>query len=195
MSRRRADKSIHFGQDIKSIDHYGLFLKATSALVGPADGVPIRFPERRTDHECELAVVIGAPGSDIPAARALDHVAGYAIGLDMTVRGTEDRSFRKSIDGYAVLGPWLVTAEAIAKPDALDLALAVNGETRQRSNTGHLILGVADLIAYASRFYTLLPGDVIMTGTPDGVGPVLPGDVMTAEIAGIGRMTVATRAA
>ena len=94
----------------------GMFLKANSALVGPSEGIPIRFPERRNDHEVELVMVIGRTGSDIPQAEALDYVAGYCLGIDMTVRGREDRSFRKSVDGYAVLGPWMVTADEIADP-------------------------------------------------------------------------------
>ena len=113
----------------------------------------------------------------------------------MTVRGTELPSFRKSIDSYAVLGPWLVTKDEIADPDALDFALWVNGELRQKSNTRHLVYGVARLIEYASSFYTLYPGDVIFTGTPAGVSPVKPGDVMRIEMQAIGTMTVAVRAA
>src|SRR5579862_28013 len=156
----------------------GMFLKANSALVGPSEGIPIRFPDRRNDHEVELVMVIGKTGSDIPQARALDYVAGYCLGLDMTVRGGEDRSFRKSIDGYAVLGPWMVTADEIADPDTLPLSLTVNGETRQNSNINMLIYDCRRLIEFASSFYTLYPGDLIYTGTPEGVGPVKPGDII-----------------
>ncbi len=194
LDEARADAAIHHGAELKTIDHYGLFLKANSALVGPGEGIRLRFPERRNDHEVELAAVIGREGSDIAAERALDHVVGYAIGLDMTVRGPEDRSLRKSIDSYAVLGPWLVTADEIADPGTLDLELTLNGEVRQRSNTRHLIFDVPKLIAYASAAYTLYPGDIIMTGTPEGVGPVAAGDVIEAEIEGIGAMTVEVRA-
>ena len=138
-------------QSVK-IGEAGMFLKANSALVGPAEGIALRFPERRNDHEAELVMVIGKPGSDIPRARALDHVAGYCLGLDMTVRGREDRSFRKSIDSYAVLGPWMVTADEIADPDALPLSLTVNGETRQNSNTDMLIYDCRRLIEFALVF-------------------------------------------
>lgn len=193
LDEARADAAIHHGAELKTIDRYGLFLKANSALIGPGEGIRLGFPERRNDHEVELAVVIGRQGRDIARARALDHVVGYAIGLDMTVRGPEDRSLRKSIDSYAVLGPWLVTADEIADPGTLDLELTLNGELRQRSNTRHLIFDVPKLIAYASAAYTLYPGDVIMTGTPEGVGPVVAGDVIEAEIEGIGRMTVEVR--
>lgn len=171
----------------------GPFLKANSSLVGPSEGVALRFTDRRNDHEVELAVVIGKAGSNIPAARALEHVAGYAIGLDMTVRGTEDRSVRKSVDSYSVLGPWLVTADEIADPNALDLSITVNNEPRQKSNTRFLILNVQQCIEFFSSYYTLLPGDVIFSGTPEGVGPVKAGDLMIAEVEKIGRMEVRVR--
>jgi len=193
LDEARADAEINLGRDIKTIDHYGLFLKSNTSLVGPGEGVPVRFPDRRNDHEVELVVIIGDGGSDIAEADAMAHVAGYAVGLDMSVRGTEDRSLRKSLDGFSVLGPWLVTADEVSQPGNLDLDVAVNGEVRQASNTRHLIFDIPRLIAYASTFYTLYPGDLIMTGTPEGVGPVVPGDVMTARIDGIGEMTVAVR--
>jgi 2-keto-4-pentenoate hydratase/2-oxohepta-3-ene-1,7-dioic acid hydratase in catechol pathway len=171
----------------------GPFLKANSSLVGPSEGVALRFADRRNDHEVELAVIIGKTGSAIPAARALDYVAGYAIGLDMTVRGTEDRSVRKSIDSYSVLGPWLVTADEIADPNNLDLWITVNNEPRQKSNTRMLILNVQQCIEFFSSYYTLLPGDIIMSGTPEGVGPVKNGDLMIAEVEKVGRMEVRVR--
>ena len=154
----------------------GLFLKANSALVGPSEGIAIRFPDQRNDHEAELVVVIGKQGSDIPQDKALDYITGYSLGLDMTVRGGADRSFRKSPDGYAPLGPWLVTADEIPDPDALPIELSVNGEVKQKSDTSQLIYGVKRLIEFASSYYTLYPGDLIYTGTPDGVGPVKAGD-------------------
>ena len=191
----KKDQGIAHGRVIKTIGDWGLFLKANSSLVGPSEGVALRFPDRRNDHEVELAVIVGKPGSNIARADARRHIAGYAIGLDMTVRGPELPSFRKSIDSYAVLGPWLVTAEEIADPNDLDFTIKVNGETKQASNTKHLDFDVFRLIEFASAFYTLLPGDIIMTGTPAGVGPVQPGDVMHAEIAGIGAMDITVRAA
>ena len=180
---------------LQSIHTIGLFLKASSSLVGCGEGIAIGKPERRNDHEVELAVVIGRPGSNIPASQALDYIAGYAIGLDITIRGTEDRSFRKSPDTYSVLGPWLVTPDEIPNPNELDLSITVNGELRQSSNTSNMILSVAELIELASSFYSLHPGDIIMTGTPEGVGQIVPGDVIVAAVEKIGTMQVKVRAA
>jgi 2,4-diketo-3-deoxy-L-fuconate hydrolase len=179
-------------KDIKTIEEYGLFLK-TNVLVGPSEGVALLFPERRNDHEVEVAMIIGKQGKNISKEDALSYVAGYSIGLDMTVRGTEDRSLRKAIDSYAVLGPWMATADEIADPDALEFSIHVGDELRQKSNTEKLIFSCVDLIAYASIFYTLYPGDVIMTGTPEGVGPVADGDVMHCWAQSIGEMHVPVR--
>jgi 2-keto-4-pentenoate hydratase/2-oxohepta-3-ene-1,7-dioic acid hydratase in catechol pathway len=172
------------------VDKLGLFLKATTSLVGAGEGLRLIDPERRTDHEVELAVVIGREARDVSVEHALDVVAGYCIALDMTVRGTEDRSMRKSADTYTVLGPWLVSAEDVPAPGELDLSIKVGDAVRQESNTRLLTVGVAELIALASRWYTLHPGDLLLTGTPDGVGPVSSGDVMTSSIDGIGEMRV-----
>lgn len=185
-----ADRDINHGKTFTSLDQYGLFIKANSALIGPSDEVQLRFDDRRNDHEVELAVIIGREARFVPRERALDHVLGYCIGLDMTVRGPEFPGFRKSLDTFAVLGPWLVTRDEIADPNDLALSIRVNGETRQESRTSYLIFDVQKLIEYASRFYTLHPGDVIMTGTPEGVSQVNPGDVMDASIEKIGSMQV-----
>jgi 2-keto-4-pentenoate hydratase/2-oxohepta-3-ene-1,7-dioic acid hydratase in catechol pathway len=191
----REDKQLHHDNQVAPIHQAGLFLKATSSLVGPGAGIALRKLDRRNDHEVELAVVIGKKGNNIPRCDALDHVAGYAIGLDITIRGPEERSLRKSPDSYAVLGPWLVTPDEIPNPGNLDLRISVNGEERQSSNTKFLILGVAELIEYASSFYTLFPGDVMITGTPEGVSPIQPGDVISAYVEHIGTMEVRVRAA
>jgi 2-keto-4-pentenoate hydratase/2-oxohepta-3-ene-1,7-dioic acid hydratase in catechol pathway len=108
----------------------------------------------------------------------------------MTIRGPEERSFRKSPDSYCVLGPWLATPDEVGDPGKLGLSIHVNGEPRQDAHTSDLILGVGELIAWASSFYTLHPGDVILTGTPQGVGPVKPGDTLLARIERIGSMQV-----
>jgi 2,4-diketo-3-deoxy-L-fuconate hydrolase len=185
-----ADPATFAREHVRKIHETGLFLKATSAIVGPSAGVRLRKTERRTDHEIELAVVIGRRADRVPRAEALGYVAGYCIGLDITLRGPEERSLRKSIDSYCVLGPCLVTADEIPDPGSLTLELHVNGEPRQSANTRDLIIDVPGLIELASSFYTLHPGDVILTGTPEGVAPIVPGDVMTARIERIGSMQV-----
>jgi 2-keto-4-pentenoate hydratase/2-oxohepta-3-ene-1,7-dioic acid hydratase in catechol pathway len=176
------------------IGEQGIFLKANSAIVGASEGIPIRFPDRSNEHELEIVIIIGKRGSDIPKEKALDHVAGYCLGLDMTVRGPEDRSFRKSIDGYAPLGPWMVTADEIKNPNDLTATLHVNDELRQTAMTRDLIYNVERLIEFASSFYTLNPGDVYFTGSPAGVGPVKPGDVLRATCDAIGEMQIKVRA-
>jgi 2-keto-4-pentenoate hydratase/2-oxohepta-3-ene-1,7-dioic acid hydratase in catechol pathway len=185
-----ADKGIHHGNLIGEIHKVGMFLKASSALVGPGEGVKLVHTDRRNDHEVELAVVIGKKAKQVSKEQAMDHVAGYCIGLDMTIRGPEERSLRKSADSYAVLGPWLVTRDEIPDPGQLSVKISVNGQVKQDAHTSDLILSVAQLIEWGSTFYTLHPGDVIFTGTPQGVGPVKPGDVMLAEVERIGAMRV-----
>ncbi len=177
------------------IEKAGIFQKSNTSLVGPSEGIPMRFPDRRNDHEVELVVVIGKQGSDIPRAKAYEHVAGYCLGLDMTARGQEDRSFRKSIDGYSVLGPWMVTADEIPNPADVPLTLHVNDEKRQVSNTSFLIFDIPRLIEFASQFYTLYPGDIYYTGTPEGVGPVKPGDWIRCRSApALGELRIQVRA-
>ena len=174
----------------KGIGEWGLFLKANSSLIGFGEEIKLRWPERRNDHEVELALVIGKRGNGIPKERALDYVCAYSIGLDMTVRGPELQCFRKSIDTYSVLGPWLVTADEIADPNKLDLSIKVNGEVKQNSNTKYLVYNVERLIEFGSAMYTLYPGDIIMTGTPAGVGPVKPGDSLRAYVQGVGEAEI-----
>ena len=131
-----ADTGISQGLPRRKMEDQGLFLKANSALIGPGEGVAIRFSERRTDHEAELGVIIGRKGSNIEYDDALSYVAGYAIAMDMVVRGKEDRSFRKSVDTYAVLGPWMVTADEISDPGNLDFSLSIDNEIRQKNKCG-----------------------------------------------------------
>jgi 2,4-diketo-3-deoxy-L-fuconate hydrolase len=172
----------------------GLLFKMTSAAAGASDGVTLRWPERVTFHEMELAIIIGKEGTEIPAAQALDYVAGYAIGLDMTLQGKEFPSFGKSFDTYGVIGPWMVTADEIPDPSTLSFVLKVNDEVRQRDSIGRLVLDVAMLIEHAASVMTLHPGDVIFSGTPPkSIGPVRPGDVMHAQMDCIGEMSVAVR--
>ena len=191
----QADKEIpRSSVERGGIGDQGIFLKANSALVGPSEGIQLRFPDRRNDQEVEFVIIIGKQGSDISKDDALDYIAGYTLGLDMSLRGTEDRSFRKSIDGYAPLGPWMVTADEIADPDDVRFKGFVNGDLRQDAHTKDLIYGIRRLIEFASSFYTIYPGDVYFTGSPAGVGRVKPGDVIHAECDLIGAMDVPVRA-
>ena len=193
LSEATGQAELHHGNKILTIHKAGLFLKATSSLRGSSHGVFLEHPDRRNDHEVELVAIIGKAGRNVPKEKALEHVAGYCIGLDMTVRGPEDRSMRKSVDTFSIAGPWMVTSDEIPDPDSLDLSLTVNGEERQRANTRDLILKTAELIAFATAFYSIEPGDMLFTGTPAGVGPVIAGDKIHAEIASIGVMDVGVR--
>jgi 2,4-diketo-3-deoxy-L-fuconate hydrolase len=186
------------GQDEAAIANamsIGLFLKANGSLSGPSDGIALRMTERQIDHEVELGVVIGKEGRDIRRGDALTHVAGYAVALDITPHGKEERSLRKSCETYTVLGPWLVTADEIPNPANLKLQLDVNGQRRQEGNTNQMIRDVAGMIEYASSFYTLYPGDIFLSGTPAGVGPMQPGDEIVATIEKVGSMRVRVHSA
>jgi 2-keto-4-pentenoate hydratase/2-oxohepta-3-ene-1,7-dioic acid hydratase in catechol pathway len=145
-------------------------------------------------HEAELVVVIGAGGKDISPDEAPGHILGYTIGLDITVRGAADRSRRKSYDTFAPLGPWITTADEAGDPAGLEIDLIRNGnDHRQRSRTRDMITPVPEIVSYASKMMTLLPGDLIFTGAPPGVGPVHPGDVLETRISRIGSMTIGVR--
>ena len=186
------------GQDEAAVANalsLGLFLKANGSLAGASEGVALRMRERQIDYEVELGVVIGKKASNVKREDALSYVGGYAVALDITPHGKEERSLRKSCETYTILGPWLVTADDIPEPGNLDLELDVNGERRQQGNTRQMIRDVPGLIEYASSFYTLHPGDIFLSGTPAGVGPLKPGDELVATIEKIGTMKVSVRAA
>jgi 2,4-didehydro-3-deoxy-L-rhamnonate hydrolase len=190
------DPAIHHGVHNKQleglerpVEKLGLFLKATSSLAGPSDGITLSWPDRRSDYEAELVVVIGKTARHVSAEDAMSHIAGYCVGLDISVRGAEERSFRKSADTYTVIGPWLTTSDEIEDPERLGLWLSLNGTTRQHSSTAAMTVGIPRLIEIASAAYTLHPGDLLMTGTPEGVGPLAPGDIIVAGCEGLGEMT------
>jgi 2,4-diketo-3-deoxy-L-fuconate hydrolase len=187
------DAGVHRAQlvDMEApTEKLGLFLKANSSLVGPSEGIVVPPHVTRLDYEVELAVVIGRRARNVQKSHALSYIAGYCIGLDMTIRGIADRSFRKSGDTFTVLGPWLVTADDIQNPADLQLSLKVNSELRQRSSTAAMTVGIERIIELASANYTLYPGDVLLTGTPEGIGPVSDGDTIVAHCQGIGEMRV-----
>jgi 2-keto-4-pentenoate hydratase/2-oxohepta-3-ene-1,7-dioic acid hydratase in catechol pathway len=176
-----------------------LFCKATTALVGPNDPLVIPRGAHKVDWEVELAVVIGARTRYVPVEQAYEHVAGYALHNDYSERAFQlERGGQwvkgKSADTFAPLGPFLATRDELPDPHRLGMWLTVNGQDRQRSSTANMVFGVAQLVSYVSEFMTLLPGDVISTGTPAGVGfcmkPVpqylKPGDVVELGIDGLG---------
>jgi 2-keto-4-pentenoate hydratase/2-oxohepta-3-ene-1,7-dioic acid hydratase in catechol pathway len=178
-----------------AVDGLGVFLKAPSSLIGDGGTVRLPYTDRRFDQEGELAVIIGRTASHVPAGAALDYVAGYSCLLDMTMRGGEDRSIRKSFDTFTPLGPYLVTPEEAGPVEELELHTWVGGELRQRADLSDLIWNVPRLIEYASSAMVLHPGDVIATGTPAGVGQVFDGQQVTVEITRLGRLTVSVSSA
>jgi 2-keto-4-pentenoate hydratase/2-oxohepta-3-ene-1,7-dioic acid hydratase in catechol pathway len=173
-----------------SIKDKGYFLKAPSSVVGPNDGVTLPFDDRRVDHEIELAFVMADDVKNIDAEGAWDHVFGYTILLDISVRGDQDRSNRKSYNTFTVIGPCIATPDEVGDPQDLEMELKLNGETRQRENTGDMVYTCADIVQYASLSTTIEAGDVITTGTPEGVSALSDGDTIDAEIENIGSMTV-----
>lgn len=177
-------------------DVNGFFLKANSSLCGPNDPIMLpNLPGREIHHECELGIVIGRRGKNIARKDALDYIFGYACLIDMVVRGKEERVMRKSWDTFCPFGPWIVTADEVPNPSNLQAKLWVNGELRQNANTKDLILDIPGMIELASRVATLEPGDIIATGTPEGVGPVVPGDEVRIEIEHVGSMRLTAKAA
>ena len=169
----------------------GYFLKSNSSLSGASDAIELpALTGREIHHECEIALVIGKQCRDVPVDQAMQHVFGFACLLDMTVRGKEERVFRKSYDTFTPVGPWIVTADEVPDVGNIDMKLWVNDELRQAANTRDLIVDMPSMVSIASSASTLYPGDLIATGTPAGVGPVRDGDVVTIEVAHVGRMSV-----
>ncbi|MBV6811246.1 fumarylacetoacetate hydrolase family protein [Xanthomonas campestris pv. pennamericanum] len=192
-----ADHAAESGMEVPKMPI--LFMKATTAVCGPNDTVIIPRGSVKSDWEVELGVVIGDVARDVSVEQALNHVAGYAVINDLS-----EREFQlehggqwvkgKSADTFGPIGPWLVTRDEIADPQSLSMWLEVNGHRYQNGSTRTMVFGVAELVSHISRYMTLMPGDVISTGTPPGVGlgqkpPVYlkPGDVMELEIEGLGR--------
>jgi 2-keto-4-pentenoate hydratase/2-oxohepta-3-ene-1,7-dioic acid hydratase in catechol pathway len=179
------------------IDALGIFLKASSSVLPHQGTIRLPYTDRRFDQEGELALVIGRPGRHIPVEHALSHVAGYTCLLDITMRGGEDRSTRKSFDTFTPVGPYLVTPDEVGPLETLTLRTWVGDELRQDAHIRDLIWHVPRLIAYASSVMTLKAGDIITTGTPAGVGTIADGDRIAVDIDRVGRLeaTVSTDAA
>jgi len=171
-----------------------ILLKAPSSIVGPAEAIVLPPTDRPVHHEPELALVVGRRARNVPVDEALAIVFGWTTLLDITVRGDGDRSRRKSYDTFAPLGPAIVTADEVPDPQRLAIRLWVNGRLRQDATTADMTFGIAQIIAYASSVMTLHPGDVIATGTPEGVAPIVAGDTVSIEIERVGRMDIPVRA-
>ncbi len=164
----------------------GFFLKAPSSLLDPGGTIQLPYHDRRFDQEGELALVIGRTARHVSEHDALSYVFGYTGLLDITMRGGEDRSTRKSFETFTPMGPVLVTADEFGDPGDVELRCWVSGNLRQHATTRDLIWDVARLVSYASSVTTLYPGDVISTGTPAGVGPITAGDTIRLELSRLG---------
>jgi 2-keto-4-pentenoate hydratase/2-oxohepta-3-ene-1,7-dioic acid hydratase in catechol pathway len=188
------------GREAKIPEVPVFFSKTPTAVTGPYDDVPWdRSATGQVDYEAELGVIIGIGGKNIPRTRALGHVFGYTVVNDVSARDVQLKHMQwhkgKSLDGFCPMGPWVVTADAFGDPQAKRISLRLNGETRQNANTRDMIFPVAVCIEWLSRGMTLEPGDVIATGTPEGVGLgrtppeyMKDGDVFETDIEGIGVM-------
>jgi len=184
-----ADHQAEMNEDYH-IDSLGVFLKAPTSVIGHSGVVRLPYTDRRFDQEGELAVVIGSEASHVSPTDALSHVAGYTLLLDMTMRGGEDRSTRKSFDSFTPVGPWFVTPDEAGEPSAMRLRTWVSGVLRQDADVSELIWGIPELIAYASSVMVLQPGDILTSGTPAGIGEVRDGDDIAVEVSGLGKLEV-----
>lgn len=173
-----------------TIEELKLFLKSPESLSGPMDPIEIPFKDRRTDHEAELGYVVGKKAKNVKAEDAKNYIFGYFALLDISIRGGEERTWRKSFDTFTPIGPWIVTADEISDPNDLAMKLWVNDELRQDGSTKHLIYDCYKCFEASTDNMTLLPGDIIATGTPEGVGPIEAGDKVKIEIEEIGEFTV-----
>ncbi|MCX7158137.1 MAG: fumarylacetoacetate hydrolase family protein [Proteobacteria bacterium] len=180
----------------RTAEQQGFFMKSTASLVGAGGAIELpRGSTRRFDHESELAVIIGKRARNVPRAEAMDYVFGYSCLMDITMRiepgvAEEERVTRKSFETFTPLGPWIVTADEVADPHALRNQLWVNGVSKQDANTRDMIVNIPTLIELISSVMTLNPGDVIASGTPEGVGPIVPGDSIRIGIESVGEMTL-----
>jgi 2-keto-4-pentenoate hydratase/2-oxohepta-3-ene-1,7-dioic acid hydratase in catechol pathway len=167
-----------------------IFLKPSTAVIGPGDAIRLPSGIGRIDYESEVAVVVGRRATRVPRERALEHVLGYTCANDVTARDLQNKGYQyshvKGFDTFAAIGPSIAIG---LDPTAIAVQGWLNGQLKQNSTTAQLIFSVADLIAYVSGIMTLLPGDIISTGTPSGIGPLAAGDVFTVKVAGVGELT------
>lgn len=179
--------------------HPVIFAKFANTIIGPDDDIPHYPISNQLDYEAEFTFVVGKQARNVSEEEALDYVAGYTITNDVTYRDIQRRTLQwlqgKTVDGSAPMGPYLVTADELQDPAGLDVVLKVNGEVRQKTNTANLVFSVQRLVAFLSNLMTLEPGDVVLTGTPGGVGVAMnppqflkDGDIVTIEIDKIGAL-------
>lgn len=182
------DHAAEFGNPVP--DEPLIFLKPSTAVIGPDAAIVYPAMSRRVDYEAELAVVMGKTARHVQEASYRDYVLGYTAFNDVTARDLQKKDGQftrsKSFDTFAPLGPWIETE--IGDPDRLTVEAYLNGDPRQHSHTGNMVFGVAALVSFISRVMTLLPGDIIATGTPSGIGPMRPGDVVEIRVEGIGAL-------
>ena len=177
-----------------------IFMKPASSVIGEGEQIVIPPYSSDCDHEAELALLIGTGGRDIAADRAMRHIAGFGVAIDLTLRDVQNEQKKKGLpweiakgfDTACPLSPF-VPAAAVADPHNLRITLSVNGEPRQDGSTALMIHRIPELVSYISSIFTLVPGDLILTGTPAGVGPIKSGDRVVAEISEVGRLSVSVR--
>src|SRR6478672_9157784 len=187
VGKNYAAHAAEFGMEVP--DEPLLFLKPSTAVIGPGDPIRLLPINERTDYEGELAVVIGRPARNVRAEDASRFILGFTCANDVTLRSlqrADDQWTRaKGFDGSCPLGPWIETA---VDPTGIHVETRLNGDVVQRASTDDMVFGIAALIEYITTFMTLLPGDVVLTGTPEGVGPIKNGDVVEIEIDGVGTL-------
>lgn len=172
----------------------GFFIKGASSLSGASDDIVLPdLPGREIHHEAELGIIVGKQGRHIKRDDALSFIFGYSCLMDITVRGKQERAMRKSYDTFTPVGPWITTADEVGNPANLQVKLWVNSDLRQDANTTDMIVDVPEIIAMTSSVMTLYPGDVIASGTGEGVGKISDGDTVTIDITRVGRMAVRVR--
>ena len=177
-------------KQLGDVSALGFFLKAPSSVLADGGTVQIPYSDRRFDQEGELAFVVGKRARHVSVEDALDYIAGFTCLLDITMRGGEDRSTRKSFDTFTPVGPFLVTSDEVGELSGLTLQTRVNGEIRQDADIKDLIWGVPEFLSYVSSVMTLHPGDIVTTGTPAGIGQINDGDIVEVEIGGVGALRV-----
>ncbi|MBU5635659.1 fumarylacetoacetate hydrolase family protein [Geomonas sp. Red69] len=198
IGRNYADHIKELGNEVP--ERPVIFTKPATCVIGAGEEVVIPSYSSDCHHEAELALLIGRKGSNIPPEQALSHVAGYAVAIDLTLRDVQAELKKKGLpwdiakgfDTACPLSPF-VPAEQVADPHQLRITLTVNGEKRQDGGTELMIHRIPELLAYLSSIFTLEPGDLVLTGTPAGVGPIKSGDRVVAEIAGVGNIAVSVR--